>query len=287
MITRLASFLLIFIFSGCSSPDNSVNYIDLGQLNTMDLAEVSGVAASRMNKDILWAHNDSGDESRIFALTGQAELFATVTINNAEARDWEDIAIGPGPDEGSDYIYIGDIGDNDALYSTKYIYRLPEPDLNRGIPQKIDNVESIRFRYPDGVRDAEALFVDPLTGDIFIITKREENVHLYTLPYPQSTVQELVATFVGTLPLYKVTAADISRDGRHILIKTYKKVAYWLRQPDQSIDDALAAPPQYLPYQEEPQGEAITWAADGSGYFTLSEASDSEEQHLYYYPFEQ
>ena len=34
----------------------------------------------------------------------------------------------------------------------------------------------------------------------------------------------------------------------------------------------------------EPQGEAVCWAADGSGYFTLSEERNNRPAHLYFYP---
>jgi hypothetical protein len=41
------------------------------------------------------------------------------------------------------------------------------------------------FQYPDGSRDAETLLLDPLTKDIYVISKREfEDIRVYRAPYP-------------------------------------------------------------------------------------------------------
>ena len=45
-------------------------------------------------------------------------------------EDFEDITIGAGPEEGVDYIYVGDIGNNNYDRTILYIYRFPEPDLS-------------------------------------------------------------------------------------------------------------------------------------------------------------
>ena len=41
-----------------------------------------------------------------------ASLVARLDIAGADNCDWEDIAVGPGPDPQKTYIYIGDIGGN-------------------------------------------------------------------------------------------------------------------------------------------------------------------------------
>ena len=38
-------------------------------------------------------------------------------LQGADLRDWEDMALGPGPKQGQDYLYVGDIGDK-APYGT-------------------------------------------------------------------------------------------------------------------------------------------------------------------------
>ncbi|MCS6973305.1 MAG: hypothetical protein NZM13_02355 [Cyclobacteriaceae bacterium] len=246
---------------------------------------------------MIWTHNDSGDKARLFLLDTAAQTRMVVYLRGAYNRDWEDMAIGPGPDSTRQYVYVGEIGDNLAVYRTKVIYRFPEPDFTEG-QVTIAQFDSIRFVYPDGRRDAETLMVDPLTRDIYILSKREKNLHLYRLAYPQSVTDVITAellsdnlTFNGLgeakgydLRYYnQVTGGDISADGREILIKDYSSVYYWIRKPNQTVEEVLTKKPYLLPYKPEPRGEAIAFAADGSGYFTLSEAVDGTMPYLFFY----
>ena len=43
----------------------------------------------------------------------------------------------------------------------------------RGVQLDVDDAEEIRLTYPDGPHDAEALFVDPVSGDLFIVHEGE------------------------------------------------------------------------------------------------------------------
>lgn len=56
---------------------------------------------------------------------------------------------------------------------------------------------------------------------------------------------------------------------------------YWTRDDGQTIDEAFETAIRTVPYFVEPQGEAVCWAHDSSGYYTLSEGS---HPHLYFYP---
>ena len=48
------------------------------------------------------------------------------------------------------------------------VYRVAEPRVGAGATAPADR---LRLRYPDGAHDAEALLVDPLRGDLVIVTK--------------------------------------------------------------------------------------------------------------------
>src|SRR5690606_11546671 len=95
-----------------------------------ELTEASGLVASRAHPGVLWLHNDSGDGPRLFALTEQGALLGEVTIEGAQAHDWEDIALGSGPEAGKSYLYIADTGDNGASRDDVQIYRVEEPALD-------------------------------------------------------------------------------------------------------------------------------------------------------------
>jgi hypothetical protein len=252
------------------------------------IAEASGLAASATTPAILWANNDSGDTTRIFAVGLRGEAYGTFYLAGSSARDWEDIAVGPGPDPTRSYIFVADIGDNDARYETKRIYRVAEPmvDTSAGnVTAVLRDVETITYRYPDGARDAECVMVDPLTRDIYIISKREPNVKVYRAPWPQSTTETITLEHVATLDsITWVTAGDISSDGREILVKNYASVHYWERGEEETIAEAFERKPILLPYTPEPQGEAVTWLRDGSGYYTVSEEPGGFDASLWFYP---
>src|SRR5207253_2979860 len=99
---------------------------------------------------------------------------------------------------------------------------------------------------------------DPQTKDLWIVSKREDKVHLYQLPYPQSTTDVMTAKSYGQLPLTYVDGGSISSDGTEILLRTYTGIYYFKRTSGQSFADALQRQTgTSLPYRLEPQGEAV------------------------------
>ena len=131
--------------------------------------------------------------------------------------------------------------------------------------------------------DAEALLVDPQTSDLFVITKNDASSLIFKLAYPYSYGEMNTMELVGSLPFNGVTGAAISKTGREILLKTYTKVYLFHRDGTQPIDRALRNTPQQLSYQVEPQGEAITFAPDYSGFYTLSEKGMSTGVNIHFY----
>ncbi len=264
-----------------------------GTLENNNINEASGLTASRMNAQALWTHNDSGNEPVLFLIGTDGASLGSFYIEGVENRDWEDIAVGPGPEDGKNYIYIGDIGDNMAIFEAKQIYRIAEFEVTNPGKNRVDTVRSvsvISFRFPDGNFDAETLMVDPLTKDIFVISKRESFVGIYRAAYPQSTAEVIELKRMGEFPIKstsvfdQIVAGDISPDGMEVLLKSYGRIFYWRRKSaNQTINDLLQEAPMILPYVAEPQGEAITFAVDGSGYYTLSEENQNIKPVLYFY----
>lgn len=258
-----------------------------GVLDNSEIDEASGLAASAVNKGMLWTHNDSGDEARIFLIDRTGSCRAVVRLEGVTNRDWEDISVGPGPSEGESYVYVGEIGDNRAMYAYKYLYRFPEPEIplrREMLDTTIHVSDSIKFTLEGGPRDTEAVIVDPLSRDVFVFSKNEKkNIRVFRLAYPQSTTEVMEAEYVMPLPIVKVNAADVSPDGREILIKNYTHVYYWQKEPGESIPTALTREPLSLPYTTEPQGEAVTFDRDGEGYFTLSEENNNTKPWLLFY----
>jgi hypothetical protein len=273
-----------------SPPDfTEGNRIALGTVEDTNLKEISGIVASVKNPGCYWVHNDSGDDARIFLINSTGKLVATVYLDRIDNRDWEDITIGPGPIDGETYLYIGDIGDNNSANILKYIYRFKEPIINTQFLAQYatlerNTIDVITYQYYDGNRDAEILMIDPLTKDLYVVTKRETSVYIYALAYPQSTTATfLVKKATVTLPFRMTNGGDISANGTEILIKNLTNVFYWKRADGETIVGALSRKATILPYIEEPQGEAIAWLRDGTGYVTVSEINNSIKPVLYLY----
>lgn len=304
-------FFLIFSFQFIYPQNTQPTFGDrqnFGLVENDNIIEASGIAASYKNKGVLWTHNDSGGENRIFALDTNGSNLGEYFIYGEINRDWEDIAVGPGPDDNKSYIYVADIGDNDDQYNFKYIYRIEEPNVNVGQDSEsvtILNFSKITFRYPDNPRNAETLMIDPLTKDLFVVSKKNSKVRLYRLQYPQSTSQNIQAEIAAYLtmphdpetdePFNHITAGDISSDGSEIILKTYRNIYYWFRDSQQSIAEAMSGKAQILPFVnslDEIQSEAVCWKPYADrGYYTLSEENvdvDGYEfkfpANLYYYP---
>jgi hypothetical protein len=256
--------------------------VDRGVISDPALDEASGLVASQRQSGLLWAHNDTGDENRLFLLNDQAQVRAQVYLEGCTNRDWEDIAATV--IDGKPYLYVGDIGDNIEQFPTKTIYRLPEPDPGlTGTVTVRDGIERITFRYPDGQWNSEAMFIDHATKDIYLVTKREATAKLFRLPAPQSTTALITAEFVMDLVNTNITAADTSPDNAELLLKNYDQVLYWRRRGSESYAEALARPAKTQLYFPEPQGEAIAFTTDRSGYFTLSEERNGIRARLLFY----
>lgn len=258
----------------------------VGVMHDDDLAEVSGLAASRIHPGYLWAEEDSGNGDQIQLISPTGQIVARFSIEEAKNRDWEDIAVGPGPIPGKSYIYVADIGDNRRWRSEKVIYRFPEPTLvgpARPFDGQITNAEAIRLYLPDGSQNAEAILLDPITRDLFLISKGTYSA-VYRAAYPQSLTQSTQMTPLVRIPFDHATSAAVSTDGHEILIRTYEQIFYYSRREGETIGDALARIPRRLPLAYEVQGEAISWTIDGSGYYTSTEKSFAANQFIYFYP---
>ena len=306
-----AALIIIALFHGCSKSTNGevlvpgkpvmyeydMNNLEFhngfhqsearGVLENRQIVEASGIAVSRSNTSRLWVHNDSGDYNRLLVVGENAEDFGQFIIEGAFNRDWEDMAIGPGPVYGKDYLYIGEIGDNRAQYEIMSVYRVAEPDissLDSVTYATVEGVERIDYVYPDRrSRDAETLMIDPLTRDLYIVTKRDERSIIYVARYPQDTKKVIILDKIGYFPFNRALAGDISADGTEIAVKTDDRIYYWQRKNSEPVFEALKRQPLLLPYTLEPQGEAFGWMPDGSGYYTLSEKADDIEPVLYFY----
>jgi hypothetical protein len=276
-------FPLLFSINFAFSQQYDSTYsepITIKEIKKDKFQELSGIAFSKVHPGVFYGHTDSGGEAAVYMFNSKGEELGKIKLDKAKNRDWEDIAVGPGPD-GKSYIYVGEIGDNAAVHDEIIIYRFPEPEKLK--PESEVKPEKIKLTYPGGSRDAETLMVDPISGDIYIISKRDKKNTIYCLPAARFIDKEAVLERVGELNITSSVGGDISSDGNQILIKTYQNVYYWTKKSGESIVQALMREPTILLYNPEPQGEAIGFQLDGSAYYTISEKRFDINPTLYRY----
>jgi len=261
----------------------------VGKLENAAINESSGIVASRTTPGFYWTHNDSGDGPYIYALDGRGGNRGTWRVKGASARDWEDIAAGPGPQAGVSYLYIGDIGDNSARRPDIVVYRVKEPTIRPSDAAATKrnailtgDAEAIHLRYPDGPQDAEALLVHPLTGDLYIVTKVSfGNPKVFKAAAPRKatgviTLKQIAELNVPGLFGGLITGGDISPDGTRVALCDYLN-GYELVLADRhaQFDEIWKRPLKSFDLGKRKQGESIAYRLDGRAVLVTSEGEHS------------
>ena len=273
------------------------------QCGTLDIneniIEVSGIACSRVTPGYIWMESDEREDCIVATDEKGAKRACKLKMSKTIGWDWEDMS--GGVYNGTNYLFIGSFGDNDEKRKDYRIIWFEEPAIDSvNMPEQTVTPNYIRYKYPDGKsHNNEALMYDNLTNTIYIITKVYYDVcQVFKMPFrlDYNTKDTITLEYVcdlgkksdlgsGSQPykgFHLVTAADISPDGKYILIKnhnnivsTYCWVLYWERQEGESIDDAIKRQPQPLKAYNttEWQGEAICWLDDNT-FYTTSDADD-------------
>jgi len=264
-----------------------------GNVQTSQIDECSGLAASRVNQGLYWVNNDSGAGPNLYAIDKYGKHVARLYVHGSGANDWEDIAVGPGPTEGTSYVYIADTGDNYRTRGSVQIYRVMEPQVPEGRDRN-DNIhvsaEKFDIKYPDGAHDCEAMFIDQgasakargTEGRVYIITKgdnRNKNPQwaggdVFYVDLPSQPSGSLTFQSTGAhLPVEYITGADLSSDGHLIAVRSYGEVIMFPRSADSSVESSLDyySNACWVSKKDERQGEAVAFGADSDHYLTVSE----------------
>lgn len=267
--------------TGCTAFGTGVNW---GTVTINNLTEASGLASSRRNLGVLWTHND-GSRQNVYAIALNGARLATFDLNK-NVDDVEDIAVGPGPVAGVSYVYFGDMGGSQTtnnLRPSVKILRIPEPLVDptwESAPHSatFTGVETFTLTYPDGSYDAETLLVDPLTADVFVITKQTNAARVYRANLNgSSSGATLPLEFVRELAFDVASGGDISADGTQIIIRREDFAQLWQRCDGEAVGTALGRAGLTMPIlgpPTEPNGEGIGFLSDGTGYVTISEGSN-------------
>ena len=261
----------------------------IATIKEKSVSESSGLAASRTMPGAYWTHNDSGDGPFIYAFDTRGDSLGIFRVTGAQARDWEDMAAGPGPQANKSYLYIGDIGDNDAVRDEVVVYRVAEPalttatrKLTKARPGATEPAEAIRLKYPDGKHDAEALLVHPITGNIYIVNKVPiANPVVYEATAPFTAGKLVTMRRIGEIRVPSifggvVTGGSVSPDGRRVALCDYFQ-GYEIVLPAKSRDFNDIWKQKMIGFDlgKRKQGESITYRLDGKAFLATSEGKQS------------
>ncbi|MBL8994984.1 MAG: hypothetical protein JNM63_16670, partial [Spirochaetia bacterium] len=160
----------------------------------------------------------------------------------------------------------------------------------------LSGVEKIALKYGDGnAHNCETMFVDPLTGDLFLVIKdwwfagdkhHQSDVYVARAASLKNgatvTMSKVtsICTKVDSAYMVPATGADISKDGRWIVVRNQDEGFLWYRASGKSVEDTFKAntiAPGRVPVTA--LGEAITFAGDGSGIYHKPESGKTP---LYY-----
>ena len=248
------------------------------QVASPQVVELSGLATSKADPTIMWAHNDSNNDAVLYRVGLNGEDLGAIPVEGAESVDWEDIASFTW--KGRPALLVGDVGDNNAMRDHVTLYAFSDPG-RAGIPQLLWKQE---FRYPEGARDCESVAVDPTDDSILLLTKREIPPVLYRIRMPshegnQDPVHAEKLGPVTTIPratrrdrlffplqsahFGRPTGMDISADGRTAVVVSYRESYRIDRSEGQGWVDAFAAGATPLGVPFMVQSEAIAISADG------------------------
>ena len=254
-------------------------------IKNQSINESSGLVASRTTPGAYWTHNDSGDGPFIYAFDSTGETLGVFKVTGAQARDWEDMSAGPGPQPNKSYLYVGDIGDNNEKRSEVVVYRFLEPDLKpsdknstKTNPRATERAEAIRLVYPDGKHDAETLMVHPQTGNLYIMTKVAfKNPVVYEATAPLKSNDVITMTRIGEVRVPSlfggaITGGSVSPDGRRVALCDYFQ-GYELVLPEKSNNfvDIWKEKMTGFDLGKRKQGESIAYRLDGNALLATSE----------------
>ncbi|GAA0722454.1 hypothetical protein GCM10010199_30000 [Dactylosporangium roseum] len=254
------------------------------------VSEISGLVATATGFYAIQDSQSGGNKAKIFQLDSACKVVGTISYPST-ALDPEDLAI-----DKTGTLWIADIGDNDEASGgskdprrTIAVWSLPagskEPTIHR-------------LAYPDGKKhDAEAMLL-AADGSPIIITKTPASEVWVPEGPLQPKAQEgvklkKVGSFtaqdtktpnpLGLLGWKLVTGAAASPDGSKVVIRTYSD-AYEFDVPGGDVVKAITTgKPRITPLPNEPQGESITYSADGKTYITASDVDSAKKVPLLRY----
>jgi hypothetical protein len=275
---------------GPATPGEAVCTTPSGALN-----EVSGMVATSKALYVVQGGNVVQPSTVKIYTVNASNCKVTSKTYSTDPVDPEDLAV-----DSKGNLWVADIGDNSGGSPSRLRVAFEKVSPNG------TSATVYRVVYPNnGKFDAGAMLLDKDDVPI-ILTRSGGKAGIYRPTkalVPNSTTNltplEKVGDFVpqktgtsnplGVVGSALVTGAAKSPDGKKVVIRTRSDAYEFTVGDDGDIVKAITSTdPVVTPLPDEPQGEAITYSADGSKFLTLSaKSADSNESPklLSYTPF--
>lgn len=242
-----------------------------GRLNVIanipnSLKETSAIETVA-NSNLLWTIEDSGNKNNIYGLDLNGKIVKDIDINNSENTDWEDLT-----SDAAGNLYIGDFGNNNGKRKLFTIYRVSNLNRNKTQCNRID------FKLPKAVKseDFEAFFL--LKNHFYLFSKSNKYTCLLKVPNSIGTHK---ATFITKYKFdvknAKITAADISDDGKTVVLLNHDKLWKITNFHDDNFFDGEIS---LLDFEHNSQKEGLCFATPNTVYIT-DEKAKGEGGNLY------
>ena len=255
----------------------------VGRIEAREVTESSGLSASEC-QDVLWTHNDAGNDALVFAMDLTGKHLGTWRVEGAHNTDWESIATSRDAATGKCSLIIADIGDNDLARPHAEIYRVAEPQIaaptgsTAGAPLRTEPAESLRYTYAGGSRNAETVLVHPATGDIYVVTKEKKgpaSVHRIKPAFGTGgevqRAEKVAEVSVPSSPEGLITGGSLSPDGRRLMLCDVKGGYEFVLPADAAHDQIWQQKPKPVNLGDRPQGEGVSYSRDGLTLYASSE----------------
>ena len=244
----------------------------VAQFDHPKMEEVSGLV---WGDGVLWAHNDSGNEPQLFALSVDGKVLTPKGINveGATLKDWEAVA------RWENDLYVTELGNNLNASKNLGVYKIAEPTE----PSKSTSVKPEGFyeiTYPDQTGfpptdrwefDCEEAFC--WDSKLYVLTKnrpafrmfvQRDTSNLYSLNL-DTLKEKNVLTRVDEVAHLGgwVTGADISSDGNWIVVLCESPVqSLWLFKRPEEGDRFFSDSPEVrrFIFQKGGQLESVAFA---------------------------
>lgn len=266
MVLHLSKLLLMFLSLTSCSPGSGK--LEIVANMSSNLTEVSATETIP-NSNLIWVIEDAGNKNHLYGLNTNGAIVKDITISNSENVDWEDLT-----SDSFGNLYIGDFGNNKGKRDTFTIYKIVDPESK----STHSDAKIITFKLPNSIKsqDFESFFL--FNNYFYLFSKNQKKSILIKVPNQTGNhTAELVTEFNLEGKNTKVTSADISDDGKTVVLLNHDKL--W-KLTHFETDNFFSGTREVMLFEHNSQKEGICFKDNTSVYIT-DEKKGAEGNNIY------